>query len=68
MTKAPDWPPRMSASDVPDREQRHGSTGQLFEARNKQWVRIACPQCGDAPTYQTPDGTWWDSSAHYWRS
>lgn len=26
-----------------------------------------CPKCGEAPTYQTPDGTWWDSSAHFWR-
>lgn len=26
-----------------------------------------CPKCGEAPTHQTPDGTFWDSSAHYWR-
>ena len=27
----------------------------------------ACPKCGEAATYQTPDGTWWDGNAHYWR-
>ena len=26
-----------------------------------------CPSCGSDPTYQTPDGTFWDSEAHYWR-
>lgn len=26
-----------------------------------------CPKCGDLPTYQTPDGTYWDGNAHYWR-
>ena len=26
-----------------------------------------CPKCGEEATYQTPDGTFWDSSAHYWR-
>lgn len=26
-----------------------------------------CPQCGEEATYQTPDGTFWDSNAHYWR-
>jgi hypothetical protein len=26
-----------------------------------------CPKCGEKPTYQTPDGTFWDSSAHHWR-
>lgn len=27
-----------------------------------------CPKCGEAATYQTPDGTWWDSNGHYWRA
>jgi hypothetical protein len=27
-----------------------------------------CPQCGEAATYQTPDGTFWDGYAHYWRT
>ncbi len=26
-----------------------------------------CPQCGEAATYQAPDGTFWCASAHYWR-
>jgi len=26
-----------------------------------------CPKCGEPATYQTPDGTFWDSSAHFWR-
>jgi hypothetical protein len=26
-----------------------------------------CPECGEQATYQTPDGTYWDSAAHYWR-
>jgi hypothetical protein len=26
-----------------------------------------CPQCGDEATYRTPDGTFWDGNAHYWR-
>lgn len=35
----PDWPPRMSASDVRDGTLCNGSTGQLFEAKDGQWVR-----------------------------
>lgn len=27
-----------------------------------------CPQCGRTATYQTPDGTFWDAMAHYWRA
>ena len=38
---APDWPPRISALGLADGYQRHGSTGQLFEVRNQQWVRVA---------------------------
>lgn len=26
-----------------------------------------CPKCGEAATYQTPDGIWWDGNAHYWK-
>lgn len=26
-----------------------------------------CPRCGEAATYRTPDGTYWDRHAHYWR-
>jgi hypothetical protein len=33
----------------------------LLEAQNR------CPKCGDLPTYQTPDGTYWDGNAHFWR-
>lgn len=37
---APDWPPQVSAIGRPEGERRCGSTGQLFEARNGQWVRV----------------------------
>ena len=36
----PDWPPRMSAIDLPDHYLCRGSTGQLFEVQNGQWVRM----------------------------
>lgn len=36
----PDWPPRMSAHDLPDHYLCRGSTGQTFEVRSGQWVRI----------------------------
>ena len=26
-----------------------------------------CPECNERPTYRTPDDTWWDSNAHFWR-
>jgi len=35
----PDWPPRISASKLPDGTRRRGSTGQLFEVCNGQWIR-----------------------------
>lgn len=35
----PDWPPRMSASGLRDGTLCNGSTGQLFEVQNGQWVR-----------------------------
>jgi hypothetical protein len=38
---APDWPPMMSATRLRNGLRRHGSTGQLFEVQNKQWVRIS---------------------------
>jgi Fe-S cluster biosynthesis and repair protein YggX len=37
---APEWPPQGSAIGVPDGERRHGSTGQMFEAREGRWVRV----------------------------
>lgn len=36
----PTWEPQRSAVGVPDGERAYGSTGQLFEARNGQWVRV----------------------------
>lgn len=27
-----------------------------------------CPACNKEATYQTPDGTYWCASAHYWRA
>lgn len=38
--RMPDWPPAGSAWNLPEGTQRYGSTGQLFEVRNKQWVRV----------------------------
>jgi hypothetical protein len=29
--------------------------------------KVVCPRCGETATYQTPDKTFWDSQAHYWR-
>lgn len=40
---APDWPPVSSAPEVNDGERRYGSTGQLWQARNGQWVRLKKP-------------------------
>jgi hypothetical protein len=36
----PDWPPRMSATGLPDGYLCRGSTGQTFEVREQQWVRM----------------------------
>lgn len=36
----PDWPPTSSAGYFKEGERRYGSTGQLFEVRNQQWVRV----------------------------
>ena len=35
-----EWPPARSAVGLADGDRAHGSTGQLFEARNGQWVRV----------------------------
>ena len=40
MTEAPDWPPAASAYGLQEGYRRHGSTGQLFEVKNGQWVRV----------------------------
>lgn len=37
---APDWQPNSSAWRLPEGSRRYGSTGQLFEVRNQQWVRV----------------------------
>lgn len=31
-------------------------------------IGVRCPKCGELATHRTPDGTWWDSNAHYWRT
>lgn len=36
----PDWPPRMSAVGLRDHTLCRGSTGQTWEVRNGQWVRM----------------------------
>lgn len=38
--EAPDWPPQGSAWRFQEGHRQHGSTGQLFEVQNGQWVRI----------------------------
>lgn len=35
-----DWPPQGSAIGLPDGVQRQGSTGQWFEVKNGEWVRV----------------------------
>jgi hypothetical protein len=35
-----DWPPMRSAAGLLDGTQSYGSTGQLFEVKNGQWVRV----------------------------
>lgn len=42
---------------------------EIKQERERDHGRDAprCPQCGDRATHQTPDGTWWDGNAHYWR-
>lgn len=37
---SPDWPPVHSAWQLPEGKRRYGSTGQLWEVRGQQWVRI----------------------------
>lgn len=36
----PDWPPARSAHGLQDGMQAYGSTGQLFEVKNSQWIRV----------------------------
>lgn len=36
----PDWPPRMSAIGLREGSLCRGSTGQTFEVRDGQWVRM----------------------------
>lgn len=40
----PDWPPSSSASNLPEGTPKYGSTGQLFEAKGGQWVRVREPK------------------------
>lgn len=44
MTDQPDWPPRSSAGDYPEGTRKPGSTGQLWQVRNGQWVRLTAPK------------------------
>lgn len=38
--RAPDWPPAGSAIGLPDGARGRGSTGQTWEVKNGQWVRL----------------------------
>lgn len=40
LDRMPDWPPTGSAFGLPEGHRQHGSTGQLFEARNGCWERV----------------------------
>lgn len=48
---SPDWPPVHSAWQLPEGKRRYGSTGQLWEVRDRQWVRIIEPE----PPKAAPD-------------
>lgn len=37
---APDWKPQGSALYLPEGHRQHSSVGQLWEVRDRQWVRI----------------------------
>jgi len=37
---APAWPPAASAANYPEGFIASGSTGQRWQVRNKQWVRL----------------------------
>lgn len=48
----------------------HGNNehdGMMCHASSIYNALPSCPTCGKEATYQTPDGTFWDSNAHYWR-
>lgn len=49
----PDWPPRKSAYQLAEGTRGRGSTGQLFEVTNGQWVRI-WDELGEAGTFCKP--------------
>ncbi len=40
----PDWPPAASANSYPEGTRKHGSTGQLWQVRSGQWVRLKAPK------------------------
>lgn len=51
----PDRPPRDSASGYPEGYRKQGSTGQLFKAKDHQWVRVTEPTAepeSAAPTFR----------------
>ncbi len=55
--KFPDWPPTISAIGLAEGERRQGSTGQLWEVNNHQWVR-ARKDRDQKPWWMT----WWKES------
>jgi len=46
----PDWPPRSSAWVYTEGTSKRGSTGQLWEVRNRQWVRLEDERPSEPPT------------------
>ncbi len=45
----PDWPPPQSAFLLDEGTRKYGSTGQLWQVRNRQWVRIKPLAVQDPP-------------------
>lgn len=41
---APDWPPQDSAASYPEGTRKYSSTGQEWQVRNGQWVRLTKPK------------------------
>lgn len=54
---APDYMPRASAFDLPDGLLRFSSVGQLWEVRNRQWVRIKNPTADQIARADNPTHT-----------
>ncbi len=59
--ECPEWQKLQDLMVDAEREEVEKSKGEPEDRRRR------CPKCGEAATYQTPDGVFWDSNAHYWK-